>query len=125
MEELKWDEYAPLYPHEFDSPDELGSHKNMKPSFMRKLKQARDFAGTPFTINSGHRTTSHNKKVGGKIDSSHLDGLAGDISCSNSRQRALILSSVIRAGFNRIGIGKTFIHVDNDPSKPKDVFWMY
>jgi zinc D-Ala-D-Ala carboxypeptidase len=125
MENLNWSEYAPLYPHEFDSPDEVGSHKNMKPSFMRKLKKARDYAGVPFGINSGHRTPKNNKKVGGKKDSSHLDGWAGDISCTSSRQRAKIIPALIRAGFNRIGIGKTFIHVDNDPKKPKDVFWMY
>ncbi|QDP68179.1 MAG: putative peptidase M15 [Prokaryotic dsDNA virus sp.] len=125
MEQLNWDKYSPLYPHEFDSPDEVGSHKNMKPSFMQKLKEARDISSTPFIINSGHRTREHNRRVGGKADSSHLDGFACDIACSNSRQRAIILSSVIRAGFNRIGIGDTFIHVDNDPSKPKNVFWMY
>lgn len=125
MEDLKWNEYAPLYSHEFDSPDEVGSHKHMKPSFMRKLKQARDFAGIPFIVNSGHRTKKHNKKVKGKADSSHLEGWAGDIACSSSRHRALILTAVIKAGFNRIGIGNGFIHVDNDPSKPKDVFWMY
>jgi hypothetical protein len=31
----------------------------------------------------------------------------------------------MEAGFNRIGIAPTFIHVDNDPSKPEDVIWLY
>jgi hypothetical protein len=31
----------------------------------------------------------------------------------------------MEAGFNRIGISSTFIHVDNDPSKPEDVIWLY
>ena len=125
MEALNWDEYVPLYPHEFDSPDEPGSHKNMKPAFMRKLKEARTLANTPFIFNSGHRSREHNRKVGGKPDSSHLDGWAADIACANSRQRAVILSALIRAGFHRIGIGATFIHVDLDPKKPKQVFWLY
>ena len=35
------------------------------------------------------------------------------------------MSSLIRAGFKRIGIGSTFIHVDLDLDKPQNVFWLY
>jgi hypothetical protein len=31
----------------------------------------------------------------------------------------------MEAGFNRLGIAKTFIHVDNDPGKPEDTVWLY
>jgi hypothetical protein len=31
----------------------------------------------------------------------------------------------MKAGFNRIGIADTFIHVDNDPGKAENVIWTY
>lgn len=110
---------------EFDSPDLKGSGKNMDSTFLNKLQEARTIAGVPFSINSGYRTKEHNKKVGGKPDSSHLKGLAVDISCTSSNRRCVVLSSLIKAGFTRIGIGRTFIHVDLDDSKVQNVYWMY
>ena len=79
----------------------------------------------PFIINSAWRSADHNEKVGGKPDSSHLKGLAVDIKVTNSRQRFIILQSLIAAGFNRIGIAKTFIHVDGDNEKDPRVTWLY
>ena len=110
---------------EFDSPDFEGSGQNMDNEFLYMLDDARDIAGIPFKINSGYRTEDHNKKVGGKKDSSHLIGLAADISCKDSRQRSIMLSSFRAVGFTRIGIGKTFIHVDSDMSKDNHVTWLY
>lgn len=111
---------------EFDSPDEPGSGQQyMDEEFLEMLDKARHFAGVPFVINSGYRTKGHNRKVGGIKTSSHLDGFAADISCTESRQRAYIIGGLLDAGFNRIGIGASFIHVDNDPNKAEDVIWTY
>lgn len=117
---------------EFDSPDEVGSGKYMQSSTLQMLDDARSIAGIPFKINSGFRTKSHNAYVGGKMPdengqggSSHLYGYAVDISVTNSSQRATVLNALIKAGFRRIGIAKTFIHADNDPEKSQDVYWVY
>ena len=114
---------------EFDSPDQPGSGAKMNPDFLLKLDKARGIAGVPFKINSGYRTDAHNKKVGGgKPDSSHLTGYAADIDLPNtsgSRMRFQIVNSLIKAGFNRIGIANGFIHVDSDPTKDKNVIWLY
>lgn len=110
---------------EFDSPDEVGSGKHMQSSTLQMLDDARGIAGIPFRINSGFRTKSHNAYVGGKENSSHLYGYAVDISCTESHQRAVIIDALIHAGFNRLGIAKTFIHADNDPQKTADVYWLY
>jgi uncharacterized protein YcbK (DUF882 family) len=110
---------------EFDSPDDPGSGLKMDEKLLRMLDEARDIAKIPFKINSGYRTYQHNKKVRGKITSSHLKGLAVDISCTEPRQRSIILNSLIEVGFNRIGIGKSFIHVDIDKDKSPNVIWMY
>jgi hypothetical protein len=62
---------------EFDSPDLTGSGSKMNPDFLLKLDKARGIAGVPFKINSGYRTESHNKKVGGTPNSAHTKGFAG------------------------------------------------
>jgi len=110
---------------EFDSPDFPDSGNNMDKHFLRLLDNARQIAGIPFKINSGFRTPKHNAKVGGTENSSHLRGFAADIHVSSSANRYAILSALLEVGFNRIGIAKTFIHVDADPIKTQNVIWTY
>lgn len=110
---------------EFDSPDKVGSSELMDADFLTMLDNARDLANTPFRITSGVRSEAHNKAVGGVSDSSHLKGYACDIAASSSREKFLIVDSLIKSGFNRIGIAKNFIHVDNDPNKVANVIWTY
>ena len=111
--------------NEFDSPDEQGSGKYMDEGFLSMLDDARGIAGIPFIINSGFRSKSHNAYVGGKEQSSHLFGYAVDLHCTGSRERSIIISSLQKAGFNRFGIGNTFIHCDSDPDKISNVIWTY
>lgn len=110
---------------EFDSPDLPGSGKLMQAEFMEMLVAAREQAGIPFNITSGYRTVAYNKKVGGVMDSPHLLGYAADIAVVGSRDRYIIIKSAQDAGFRRIGIGRTFIHLDCDPRKDPDVIWLY
>tara|TARA_R110001599_G_scaffold134229_1_gene311998 strand:- start:71 stop:505 length:435 start_codon:yes stop_codon:yes gene_type:complete len=110
---------------EFDSPDELGSGSKMDKKFLEKLDYARHNAGVPFKINSGYRTKEWNMHIGGRVGSSHIKGLAADIHCNGSRDRALIVKALMQVGISRIGIGKTFIHCDVDKQKDQDVIWLY
>ena len=110
---------------EFDSPDVVGSGKLMDKDFLEKLDLVRAKFDKPIKINSGVCTEEHNKKVGGKYNSSHLTGYAADLHCNNSRDRYELLICLLDVGFNRIGVGNTFIHVDSDPEKPIDVVWTY
>lgn len=110
---------------EFDSPDLPGSGKKMNIEFILMLELARQLADIPFIINSGFRTIEHNKKVGGISKSSHLKGLACDIHCVNPDDRYIIINALTMAGFDRIGIAKTFIHVDIDNSKPTPSIFLY
>lgn len=117
--------------NEFDSPDIPHSGVNMDSKFLDMLDDARSIAGIPFKINSGYRSEQHNEKVGGKLKtpsskgSSHMYGLAADISVKNSLDRFTIIDALIESGFNRIGIANSFIHVDCDPDKSQYVIWTY
>ena len=120
---------------EFDSPDLEGSGSNMNYTFLEKLDYARGLAmdgekEVPFIITSGYRTKEYNKdliKRGYKAsrNSSHLKGLAADISVKDSRQRFIVINSLLLAGFTRLGISDTFIHVDLDTEKSQNVIWTY
>ena len=98
---------------------------NMNDEFLLKLDRAREVAQIPFKINSAYRTKEHNAKIGGSPNSSHLKGLAVDISVTDSRQRFIVLNALLEVGFNRIGIADTFIHVDLDNEKSDRVVWTY
>jgi uncharacterized protein YcbK (DUF882 family) len=119
-----WKDIKHFEPSEFDSRDLPGSGDGMQIEFIRRLDNAREAAGVPFNINSGYRTPEHNRRVGGKPNSSHLRGWAADILTPDLQIRYKILNALIGEGFNRIGIYSTFVHVDCDPSLPAGVVWL-
>lgn len=92
---------------------------------LSRLNQARESAGIPFILNSAYRCQKHNDAVGGSPTSSHVYGKAVDIRIKNNNQRFIILTALLNAGFTRIGVGKSFIHVDCDGSKSQKVIWTY
>ena len=123
--------YKNFISSEFDSPDLKGSGENMKDEFMTPFQEARTIAGVPFRITSGFRTQEYHDDLGrrgyktSKSRSAHQDGYAADISCKDSKKRWLIVNALLFAGFNRIGIAATFIHVDNSPKKTSNCIWTY
>lgn len=98
---------------------------NIQAKFIERLDLARNMAVLPFKINSGWRCADHNKEIGGESHSSHMSGWAADIACESSGNRKRMISALLQAGFTRLGIGKTFIHADDDPDKPQHVIWVY
>lgn len=116
--------------YEFDSPDVDGSGQMMDAEFLQMLDAARELYGKPMKITSGFRTENYNEELKKKgyaasPNSSHLKGLAADIACATSAERWDMIDSLMKAGFNRIGIAKTFIHVDIDESKTPFLIWTY
>jgi hypothetical protein len=97
---------------------------NMNENFLAKLDEAREYANIPFIINSAYRGPEHSESIKNP-SSSHIKGLAVDISVKDSRTRFLILDALLAVGFTRIGISETFIHVDSDFDKSQSVIWTY
>jgi zinc D-Ala-D-Ala carboxypeptidase len=115
---------------DFDDPSTHSGGELMNPALLVSLDSLRGACGFPFIILSGYRSSEHNKSVGGAASSAHMvqkDGTAHavDIKTSDSRQRYLLISNAIRAGFTRIGIGKNFVHIDNSTENPAEVIWDY
>ena len=96
---------------------------DMDVDMLGMLDSARSISGVPYQINSAFRCTEHNYRVGGREDSAHTKGYAVDIACESSRFRKAIISGLLDAGFNRLGVYPDFIHADSDPSKTPEVIW--
>ena len=119
-------------PKEFTC-DGVECFSKMDEELLAMLDIARETAGIPFKINSGYRTQAYQddlKRRGyktAKLRSPHQDGVAADISVKDSRSRFIIINSLLLAGFTRLGVGKSFIHVDlsiNEKHR-KNVIWQY
>lgn len=123
---MAWEDIKNFRPEEFASPDAPESGRSgMNMAFVRKLDSLRMNVGSPLTIQSGYRTPAHNMTVGGVDSSAHETGHAADIRAIDPVTRFRIVQAAMRMGFRRIGVGTTFIHIDDDPMKPQDVFWLY
>jgi uncharacterized protein YcbK (DUF882 family) len=87
---------------------------------------ARDLFGEPIQITSGCRCESHNKNIKGSPTSSHIKGLAMDVTCRNPTQFNLLRLAWCfgRAGIPRVCFrnGATFLHIDVDDSKSGGFF---
>ena len=113
----------------FDSPDRPGSGRCMDPTFIRLLQRLEKVTRLPIfkMINSGARSDYWNSKVGGVANSSHKmpKCQAADIKAPTLTIRNKIVVAAKLVGFKRIGVGNTFVHLDNDTTKTQYVAWGY
>lgn len=81
------------------------------------LQNLRDYLGEPIHLNSGYRTESYNKKVGGKPASKHLIAQAADITVKSKspKQLASVIEKLItekKMKQGGLGIYPGFVHYD-------------
>ena len=91
----------------------------------QQLQIARDYFGEPMVFSSGYRCLKLNKAVGGVANSAHTSGSAVDIEFNSEAHAKKLIEALIKAGFKRIGLGWSFIHVDIDYTKPNPACWLY
>ncbi len=75
-------------------------------------------------ITSGLRCAKHNAEIGGSPTSSHIKGLAVDISCYDSTVRYCLIKAINNLGIKRYEIGETWCHLDCDAEKDSFVCWL-
>jgi len=97
-----------------EMPDSV--FENVK-QLAKELQVLRDFIGKPIKINSGYRSPSYNRSIGGASRSQHLLGKAADIRVDGISSRELrgIIEELIKDGrlnFKGIGAYTNFTHVD-------------
>lgn len=97
----------------------------LNPKLVDRIILAQRMCGEQFTITSAYRSQGYERSKGRKGSSSHCKGLAVDVSAVNSHLRFKIVAGCILAGFPRLGIGKTFIHIDIDETKPHPIIFHY
>ena len=97
---------------------------DIKEELVIKIQLIRDQLGRSIRINSGIRCEQHNANTKAKPGSSHIGGWAADLGYAGSAERYELIEAAVGV-FNRVGIAKTFIHVDVDPNKSPRVVWLY
>ena len=101
------------------------SERDMDGAFLSLLDEVRERAGIPLVLNCAYRSSSWDKSKGRSGNSAHTRGKAVDIRCNASATRFKIVKAALECGVRRIGIGKSFVHLDNDDSLPQDVIFHY
>lgn len=98
---------------------------DLNPKLVERLIYAQKMCGEQFIVTSGFRSQAYERSKGRKGTSSHCKGLAVDVSAVNSHLRFKIVAGCILAGFPRLGIGKTFVHLDIDETKAHPIIFHY
>jgi hypothetical protein len=96
-----------------------------------KLNLIRILYGKGMVITSGARCLEYNKQIGGVPDSAHLPHhytkqcRAADILVRSSEDRYKLMTLALKVGFTRIGIAKTFLHLDVAWDLPQSIIFDY
>ena len=106
-------------------------NKGLKRPFLDVLEAARVRANIPFRITSGYRCESYQDLLRSQGyetangTSPHSKGVAVDIGTKNGEERFAIIRALLTVGFNRLGIGSNFLHVDMDRDRLSKYIWHY
>ncbi len=98
---------------------------NIEQELVEKLQELRMEYGSPMNITSGVRCRSHNRAIGGAENSSHLFSVAADVAMDDAILRHRFIRTALAMDWKRVGIAKTFVHLDIDTRKTSPVIWTY
>lgn len=112
-------------PSEFKSCVPSCSIEQMEAGFLSLLDKVREKAGIPLVLTCAYRSREWDLSKGRTGNSAHTRGKAVDIRCNSNANRLKIVRAALECGITRIGIGKSFVHLDNDASLTQGVIWHY
>lgn len=98
--------------------------EDLSDELLDRLDVVRSLCGFPLIVNSAYRSYDYELEQGRRGTSSHCKHIAVDIAIQSGEKRLKIVQNALRAGFQRIGIAKTFVHLDLDEEKPSSL-WLY
>lgn len=110
---------------EFNKCSPSCSMSDMDNDFLNLLDKIREDAEIPLIINSAYRSEEWDKSKGRSGNSAHTKGKAVDIKYTTTSAAFKIVKAALKNGIKRIGIAKTYIHIDNDETLPQNVMWNY
>lgn len=101
------------------------SIEDMDAGFLALLDAVRERAGIPLVLNSAYRSPAWEIRQGRTGTGAHTLGLAVDIRCNTNQNRYKIIAAALACGITRIGIAKTYIHLDASKAHAQRVIWTY
>ena len=114
-----------FHPSEFKACTPSCDIAQMDAGFLALLDKIREAAGIPLVLNSGYRSPAYELKHGRTGTGAHTLGVAVDIRCNSYANQYRIIRAALACGIRRIGVGKTYIHLDTSPRHAQDVIWDY
>ncbi len=96
--------------HKIDNTPSEKAIENLTYLAQKLLQPLRDSVASPLKINSGYRSTTLNRAVGGEVTSQHLKGEAADVAYSNPRK---LLRILLDSGldYDQAIVYPTFLHL--------------
>ena len=93
---------------------------------LNRLQFVRDIFGGPLVVTSGGRCANHPDEIHRKTPADHQKGQAVDVAV-NGATRGKVVKKGIEAGFNAIGVAKTFVHLGYRAELPNNhlTMWVY
>ena len=112
------------YKHGIDNTAPESARKNIAALVDKVLDPLREAWGKPITVTSGYRCSEVNRLVGGVATSTHMQGMAADISTGNmidNRRRYQLAQDLNLPYFDLIGkkYGFGWLHISYDPTRTK------
>lgn len=93
------------------------SVKNNLRVLAQNLEKIRTFLGHPLRISSAFRCMELNRKIGGSVNSAHMDGLAADFTCEAFGKPIDIVKALYKADIkvDQVIEEGRWVHVSFDP----------
>ena len=101
------------------------SINDMNQTTLNKLDAVASFLGRKPVLTSAFRSPAHDIAEGRSGTGAHTAGRAIDIACTTSKDRMKVVEAGLKAGFRRIGIESSFVHLDDSPTRAQNVIWLY